>query len=382
MYAFPKTTRDGKKHANKVTSKSTETPSQRRQTKVLLVSLIESLCKTYGGTPETTRKMFFDICQTLRTLGFIDSEFQDDVASIRFTYHKAFEHIFYAAAQNVREQELRLGNQPKLLTSAEQQEFIKEHIESLSSDSSFFNPYTDNLNPLKYSLNHIQNSRYENDFVEVGMLGRGGFASAYKVRNKLDDVEYAIKKIRLSNMDDHDDDNDEEDDDTGHAKILREIKNLARLEHHNVVRYYSSWLEYANDIEHRTEDEEEDEEDESSGSQDDRFSIFNGNDPTFDDSLSGHISDKSFSQEMSFINFGHNDNSSSSAESTTGNLYLQPSSSTSTIRKSTKTSTNNNSGGFILYIQMQLCPSKSNEKFILAHSLYLLCVTLPDRYFA
>lgn len=363
------TTTTGKKHANKVTSKNTtETPSQRRQTKVLLVSLIESLCKTYGGTPETTRKMFFNICQTLRTLGFIDSEFQDDVASMRFTYHRAFEHIFYAAAQNVREQELRLGNQPKLLTSAEQQEFIKEHIDSLSSDSNFLDAYAaaaDNelLNPLKYSLNHIQNSRYENDFVEVGMLGRGGFASAYKVRNKLDDVEYAIKKIRLSNVD-YD---EEEDDDTGHAKILREIKNLARLEHHNVVRYYSSWLEYANDIEHRTEDEEgedddeEDVDDEPSGSQDDRFSVFNGNDPTFDDSLSSHISNKS--QEMSYINFGHNDNSSSNSSggstTTTGDLYLQPSSSNSTIRKHAKRNKNNkNNGGFILYIQMQLCPSK------------------------
>lgn len=372
VYALPAasssttTSRDtGKKHGNKIASKNTaETPSQRRQTKVLLVSLIESLCKTYGGTPETTRKMFFNICQTLRTLGFIDSEFQDDVASMRFTYHRAFEHIFYAAAQNVREQELRLGNQPKLLTSAEQQEFIKEHIESLSSDSSsFLDTYADNelLNPLKYSLNHIQNSRYENDFVEVGMLGRGGFASAYKVRNKLDDVEYAIKKIRLSNVD-YDED---EDDDTGHAKILREIKNLARLEHHNVVRYYSSWLEYANDIEHRTEDEEgedEDDDDEFSESQDDRFSVFNGNDPTFDDSLSSHISNKS--QEMSYINFGHNDNSSNSSSSggsTTGDLYLQPSSSNSTIRKHTKRNNNNNNGGFILYIQMQLCPSTLHE---------------------
>ncbi|KAG1058599.1 hypothetical protein G6F42_028607 [Rhizopus arrhizus] len=70
------------------------------------------------------------------------------------------------------------------------------------------------------------------------MLGRGGFASAWRARNKLDDIEYAIKKIRLL---------DQEEDD-GYDKIFREIKNLARLEHHNVVRYYSSWLEYAASI--------------------------------------------------------------------------------------------------------------------------------------
>ncbi|OAC99405.1 hypothetical protein MUCCIDRAFT_121037, partial [Mucor lusitanicus CBS 277.49] len=91
--------------------------------------------------------------------------------------------------------------------------------------------------------------RYNNDFVQVGMLGRGGFASAYKARNKLDDIEYAIKKIRLL---------DQEEDD-GYDKIFREIKNLARLEHHNVVRYYSSWLEYAASIDENQGDDDEEE---------------------------------------------------------------------------------------------------------------------------
>lgn len=313
----------------------------------MLVSLIESLCKTYGGSPETTRKMFYNICQTLRSLGFIDSEFHDEVASIRFTYHKAFEHIFYAAAQNVREQEL---HQPKLLTSAEQEEYIKQHIESFNNNN-HDHLHDNELMPLKYSLNNIQNSRYQNDFIEEGMLGRGGFASAWKVRNKLDDVQYAIKKIRLF---------DEKEQDASHEKILREIKNLARLEHHNVVRYYSSWLEYANEIEHEGEtDEEEDEEEElswlSSNSDkedddDDESSVFNGQDPTFEES-----GKSTTIEEMSFISFGNGSESESSCSSNT-NLYLHPSSSTSTIRKSKEETTN---GGFILYIQMQLCPSKS-----------------------
>ena len=318
---------------------SNDTPNQRRQTRVLLVSLIESLCKTYGGTPDQTRNMFFSICQTLRTLGFIDSEFYDDVASIRFTYHKAFEHIFYAAAQTVQQEQqgkLPLKNPPKLLTSVEQQqEFIKEHIQSLTGeqDASSFFPYVndDKLIPLKYALNHIQHSRYQNDFIEVGMLGRGGFASAYKVRNKLDDVEYAIKKIQLFN--------EKEDDNTDHDKILREIKNLARLEHHNVVRYYSSWLEYANEMEHAPSDQEDLSFLSASSSQ---SSVFHGNDPTFDDDI--HFQSTTV-DEMSFISFGH-DSSSSTEE------YVQPSTSNSTVKKSSF------SGGFILFIQMQLCPSK------------------------
>ncbi|ORZ14876.1 kinase-like domain-containing protein, partial [Lobosporangium transversale] len=71
-------------------------------------------------------------------------------------------------------------------------------------------------------------------FVELCKLGKGGFASVFKARNKLDGIEYAIKKVRLrggAKM--------------KYEKIFREIKFLARLDHKNVIRYYSSWLEHA-----------------------------------------------------------------------------------------------------------------------------------------
>ncbi|KAG1244004.1 hypothetical protein G6F68_015622 [Rhizopus microsporus] len=70
------------------------------------------------------------------------------------------------------------------------------------------------------------------------MIGRGGFASAWRARNKLDDIINAVKKIRLFGRDDE-----------KYEHIFREIKSLARLEHRNVVRYYSSWLEYASVLE-------------------------------------------------------------------------------------------------------------------------------------
>ncbi|KAF8465573.1 kinase-like domain-containing protein, partial [Kalaharituber pfeilii] len=69
-------------------------------------------------------------------------------------------------------------------------------------------------------------SRYKTDFMELGFLGKGGFASVYKVRNHLDGREYAIKKDKLEG-------------------IFNEIKTLAKLEHTNVVRYYSAWIEGA-----------------------------------------------------------------------------------------------------------------------------------------
>lgn len=384
-----------------VTRNSSNDAFNKRQTKLLLVSLIESLCQTYGDSPESTRKIFMMICQTLSSLGFIDSEFIDEVAGVRSTYHKAFEQLFYTAAQTVRQQELRSGNQPKLLTSAQQQEILKERIESLStshSSSSSIESFLgdsaemadqDISRPLKYSLS-IQQSRYNNDFVQVGMLGRGGFASAYKARNKLDDIEYAIKKIRLL---------DQEEDD-GYDKIFREIKNLARLEHHNVVRYYSSWLEYAASIDENQgdDDEEEDLSWVSSSSptngfafdDDDNSSIFNGQDPTFElseeDSLNNN--QPTTAEEMSFISFGTSDNEPSEPD----NLQLCASSSNSTIRKSCRGGSSSakqkqEKGGFILYIQMQLCPSRLLVIDAILEPLPLtVCVTFSsrhhDRYFA
>jgi alpha-tubulin suppressor-like RCC1 family protein len=61
------------------------------------------------------------------------------------------------------------------------------------------------------SLEHLQNiantnkterqfssdGRYENDFVELGLLGKGGFGSVYKVKHKLEEQIYAVKKMQF-----------------------------------------------------------------------------------------------------------------------------------------------------------------------------------------
>eukprot|EP01112_Ceratiomyxa_fruticulosa_P017330 TRINITY_DN5381_c0_g1_i2.p1 TRINITY_DN5381_c0_g1~~TRINITY_DN5381_c0_g1_i2.p1 ORF type:complete len:568 (-),score=101.96 TRINITY_DN5381_c0_g1_i2:51-1754(-) len=75
-------------------------------------------------------------------------------------------------------------------------------------------------------------SRYLNEFEELGFLGKGGYGSVHKVQNKLDGLIYALKKIPFKNTNNH-----------LLEKVLREVKTLAGLNHPNIVRYHSAWIE-------------------------------------------------------------------------------------------------------------------------------------------
>ncbi|XP_034272000.1 eukaryotic translation initiation factor 2-alpha kinase 3 isoform X2 [Pantherophis guttatus] len=74
-------------------------------------------------------------------------------------------------------------------------------------------------------------SRYLTDFEPVQCLGRGGFGVVFEARNKVDDCNYAIKRIRLPNRE------------LAREKVMREVKALAKLEHSSIVRYFNAWLE-------------------------------------------------------------------------------------------------------------------------------------------
>lgn len=63
-------------------------------------------------------------------------------------------------------------------------------------------------------------------------LGHGGFGTVYKVRNRVDSRLYALKKVKLN-----------PDNETLNERIMREVKLLSRLNHENVIRYYTAWNE-------------------------------------------------------------------------------------------------------------------------------------------
>lgn len=84
----------------------------------------------------------------------------------------------------------------------------------------------------------VKHSRYLSEFRELGPLGKGGFGTVYKCENVLDGRQYAIKKVRISSG---------EEFSQRLQRVLREIKSLAKLDHPNIVRYYTAWLEAAED---------------------------------------------------------------------------------------------------------------------------------------
>ena len=53
----------------------------------------------------------------------------------------------------------------------------------------------------------------------------------FESKNKYDDIHYAVKRIRLPGGEER------------RKKVKREVRVLAKLEHKNIVRYFSSWEE-------------------------------------------------------------------------------------------------------------------------------------------
>uniref|UniRef100_A0AAY4EMK5 non-specific serine/threonine protein kinase n=1 Tax=Denticeps clupeoides TaxID=299321 RepID=A0AAY4EMK5_9TELE len=67
--------------------------------------------------------------------------------------------------------------------------------------------------------------RFELDFESVRQIGKGGFGRVFKARRKLEKRDYAVKVVRRT------------------EKAEREVGALADLQHENIVRYYTCWIE-------------------------------------------------------------------------------------------------------------------------------------------
>ncbi|XP_062485508.1 interferon-induced, double-stranded RNA-activated protein kinase isoform X2 [Pezoporus occidentalis] len=98
----------------------------------------------------------------------------------------------------------------------------KEEVKKMSDESlPGLDTNTSEGNESPYTVD----KRFLESFKNIEPIGEGGFGNVFKATAKLDERTYAVKRVQFT-------------------KNVREVKQLARLEHKNIVRYYNSWPGY------------------------------------------------------------------------------------------------------------------------------------------
>ncbi|KAL8671839.1 MAG: hypothetical protein Q9168_003679 [Polycauliona sp. 1 TL-2023] len=203
---------------------------------------------------------------------------------------------------------------------------------------------------------HVQSSasRFETDFIQEGRLGKGGYGSVIKARNRLDSNFYAVKIINKCT-------------EAALDKVLNEVRLLSQLNHPNVVRYYTAWKEVDSPVSNGQHDDSSDEMD--SSSKDDEISdlifprssggldfIGSHNDELFsdDESSEDETDGNAFSDDG--IVFGE-DNEEESDKQRHGSSSSRETVPAASIRRQSSSQTEilNNT----LYIQMEYCEKKT-----------------------
>ncbi|WBW72500.1 eIF2 alpha kinase Hri2 [Schizosaccharomyces osmophilus] len=216
--------------------------SANRHGRLLFTALLENFCQLYDSDPSRSRRLFTLICQTLKRIGIVDEEYIDELAGIRSTYQSALHHLITQAREVLFEEDhdkqVPLPIKPYVPErSYEELQVALQRISNSGSSNPSSSQQQNSHNDFTYyTWLHTKHSRYANDFEELQMLGKGGFGAVYRVRNRVDGAEYAMKKIFPTFQQ------------VPYTKIFREIKSLAKLDHPNIVRYYASWLENTSEI--------------------------------------------------------------------------------------------------------------------------------------
>ena len=180
---------------------------------LLLVSLLEYICLKNGSKDKNDNKLFENLSKYLHEIGIIDNarSFSTKTSNVRNVYIKYMDELL-----NNKD----INNEPKMITQGDDYE-VSESLMEIQNES----------------IIGTQQSRYVSDFIELEKIGVGGFGAVYKALNKIDQSLYAIKKIPFSSV-----------EEVNSVRVFKEVKYLAKLNHPNIVRYNSTWLEFTNDI--------------------------------------------------------------------------------------------------------------------------------------
>ncbi|XP_072523395.1 eukaryotic translation initiation factor 2-alpha kinase 1 isoform X2 [Salminus brasiliensis] len=173
---------------------------------LLLGSLLEHLCFVYESDPTRSRMLFKVIGQRLAAMNLLSPlAISDEFSTVRLQHNRAFTELLHAASSSLIPQD------HKYLNAEGQSSALRT----------------------KDGLFQAQTSRYLSEFEEMSALGKGSYGRVFKVKNKLDGQDYAVKKILIKNV---------SRDDC--MKVLREVKVLSSLQHPNIVGYHTAWMEH------------------------------------------------------------------------------------------------------------------------------------------
>ncbi|XP_040922854.1 eukaryotic translation initiation factor 2-alpha kinase 1 isoform X2 [Toxotes jaculatrix] len=165
---------------------------------LLLGSLLEHLCFVYESNPARSL-----IGQRLAAMNLLSPlAISDEFSTVRLQHNRAFTEMLNAASSSLYSQGLS----------------VNTHYPSVRPKEGLF---------------QAQTSRYLSEFEEICRLGKGSYGNVFKVVNKLDGQNYAVKKILIKKV---------SKDDC--MKVLREVKVLSSLQHINVVGYHTAWMEH------------------------------------------------------------------------------------------------------------------------------------------
>lgn len=164
---------------------------------LLVESLVQQLCSMIESDQTKAEILYKTICQQLHQMNLIDETYKmGEFDVMRSQYQRALY---------------------QLATVARGQSEIPLKLQSVW--------------PLSDSTS-MHWSRYHREFDELNFVAGGGFGRVYRARNKLDGIEYAIKKVTIK-----------------YQTIKRilihlgEVKTFASLNHNNIVPYKAAWLE-------------------------------------------------------------------------------------------------------------------------------------------
>ena len=162
---------------------------------ILLVGLLQYFCETNG---DINNIVFHEILSILHKNNLINN----------FVFSKKIDILIYEYINYIKNK----INLKKHSTETNQNE--------INMNSSFKNFYI---------LSESQNNTiiYHNSFKFIKKIGCGNF-NVYKIKNMIDNNYYAIKQIPLDELND---------------KFIREVIILSKLEHVNIIKYNSSWID-------------------------------------------------------------------------------------------------------------------------------------------